>query len=290
MYRLIRLALLVLVMAGDIIAAELTITDDNSREIRLNGPAERIISLSPHITELLFAAGAGERIVGTVRFSDYPEQAETIPRVGDTYNLDTERIISLKPDIIILWHSGTRNMVIEEIEKTGFPIYYSEPRSLQSIAETILNFGRLAGTQPAAEERSSRFMERLSSLRSAYMHKRPVRVFYQFWHRPIFTVNDEHLINRVISLCSGVNVFADLSSLTPRVDRESVLQQNPEVIIASGENESRPPWLDEWRQWPELAAVRDGHVYFIPPDLLLRHTPRILDGAEKMCGFIERAR
>lgn len=286
----ILLALAISTAAAGNVAAALTLTDDSGREIRLNGPAQRIISLSPHITELLFAAGAGERIVGTVRYSNYPQQAETIPRIGDTYNLDIERIIGLKPDIIVLWQSGTRNATIEAIEKTGFPVFYSEPRSLQSIADTILNFGRLAGTQPAAKESSARFTERLSNLRSAHMHKRPVRVFYQFWHEPIFTVNGEHLINRAITLCSGVNVFADLPALTPRVDRESVLQQNPEVIIASGENESRPPWLDEWRRWPEIAAVRDGHVYFIPPDLLLRHTPRILEGAESMCGFIEQAR
>lgn len=285
----ILLALFILTAAAGT-TAEPTVTDDNGREIRLNGPAVRIISLSPHITELLFAAGAGERIVGTVRYSDYPEQAAAIPRVGDTYNLDIERIINLKPDIIILWRSGTRNSVIEAIEKTGFPVYYSEPRSLQSIAETIRNFGRLAGTQSVAEKSSSLFMERLSSLRSEYRHRRPMRVFYQFWHEPVFTVNGDHLINRVISLCNGVNVFAGLSSLTPRVDRESVLQKNPEIIIASGESDSRPPWLDEWRQWPELAAVRDGHVYFIPPDLLLRHTPRILEGAERMCRFIDKAR
>jgi len=285
-----RLALWVLTAFAVEAAAALTISDDNGGEIRLNGPAERIVSLSPHITELLFAAGAGDHIVGTVRFSDYPDRAETIPRVGDSHSLDIERILDLKPDIIILWRSGMRRRVTEAIEQTGLPVYYSEPRSLESIAGTIRNFGRLAGTHPAAEARSRRFMERLSSLRSAYSHKRPVRVFYQFWHRPIFTVNSAHLINRVIALCSGVNIFAGLPSLTPRVDRESVLQQNPEVIIASGASDSRPPWLDEWRQWPELAAVRNGHIYFIPPDLLLRHTPRILDGAELMCEYIDNTR
>lgn len=281
------LLMLLIAQAG---SGAVTATDDSGRNIRLEHPAERIVSLSPHITELLFAAGAGKRVVGTVRFSDYPARARDIPRVGDTYNLDMERIIGLQPDLVVLWRSGTPVPVIDSIERTGFPVYHSEPPSLAAIATTIRNLGRLAGTRNPAQQHSRRFLDRLASLRARFQGRKPVRVFYQFWHRPVFTVNGKHLINRVVELCGGDNIFADLDALTPRVDIESVLARDPEVIIASGEGDGRPPWLDDWRDWPRLTAVENNHLYAVPPDLLLRHTPRILDGAELMCGFINRAR
>ena len=267
-----------------------TMIDDSLREVQLAVPARRIVSLAPNITELLFAAGAGNRIVGTVRFSDYPRAAQDIQRVGDTYNLDMESILALNPDLIILWRSGMQAAQIETVERSGYPVYESEPASLQRIADTIENFGRLAGTEATAAQAGTRFLQRLATLRQDYAGKKPVRVFYQFWNRPVFTVNGKHLISHVIRLCGGINVFAGLSTLTPQLSTESVLAANPEVIIASGASDAPPTWLDNWRRWPELRAVRDGHVYTIPPELLLRATPRILDGAEMMCRFIDQAR
>jgi iron complex transport system substrate-binding protein len=285
-----RLACLLVLLALIQPVLAVNVIDDSRREVHLAAPAQRIVSLAPNITELLFAAGAGDRIVGTVRFSDYPVAAQDIPRVGDTYNLDMEAILALKPDLIILWRSGMREALIETVERSGYPVYESEPASLQGIAATIEDFGRLAGTETAAVEAGARFNQRLASLRQHYAGRTPVRVFYQFWNRPIFTVNGKHLISRVIQLCGGSNVFAGLSSLTPQVNTESVLAAEPEVIIASGIGDAPPSWLDDWRHWPELQAVRDGHVYAIPPELLLRATPRILDGAEMMCKFIDQAR
>ena len=281
------LFLLLIAQAG---SGTVTATDDSGRRIQLERPAERIVSLSPHITELLFAAGAGKRVVGTVRFSDYPARARDIPRVGDTYNLDMERIIGLQPDLVVLWRTGTPVPVIETIEAAGLPVYHSEPRNLAAIAATLRALGRLAGTREQADKAAGQFMQRLKGLKEIYSRRPPVDEFYQFWHRPVFTVNGDHIIDRVISLCGGRNVFAELNALTPRVDIESVLARDPEVIIASGEEDGRPPWLDDWRDWPRLTAVENNHLYVVPPDLLLRHTPRILDGAELMCGFIERAR
>jgi iron complex transport system substrate-binding protein len=285
-----RLACLLVLLALIQPVLAVTVIDDSRREVRLPAPARRIVSLAPNITELLFAAGAGNRIVGAVRFSDYPKAAQDIPRVGDTYNLDMESILALNPDLIILWRSGMREALIETVEHSGYPVYESEPASLQGIAATMEDFGRLAGTEATATQAGAGFLQRLASLRQRYAGKTPVRVFYQFWNRPIFTVNGDHLISRAIRLCGGTNVFAGLTPLTPQVSTESVLAADPEVIIASGAGDAPPAWLDNWRHWPELRAVRDGHVYAIPPELLLRSSPRILDGAEMMCRFIDQAR
>ena len=285
-----RLACLLTLLALIQPVLAVSVIDDSRREVRLDAPARRIVSLAPNITELLFAAGAGDRIVGTVRFSDYPEAAQHIARVGDTYNLDMEAIMALHPDLIILWRSGMRAALIETVERAGYPVFESEPASLQRIAATIRDFGKLAGTEATAAQAGARFTRRLASLRQRYAGRKPVRVFYQFWQRPIFTVNGKHLISRVIHLCGGSNVFAGLSSLTPQLSTEAVLAANLDVIIASGTGDAPPPWLDDWRRWPELRAVKHGHVYAIPPELLLRHTPRLLDGAEMMCKFIDQAR
>ena len=281
---------LLLLLAACGRAFAVTVLDDSGREVHLDAPAQRIISLAPHITELLYAAGAGNRIVGTVRYSDYPAAARGIPRLGDTYDLDMERLVSLAPDLIIVWRSGTRQALIDAVRQLGVPVYLSEPSSLAGIAADIRRFGALAGTRAAADRAGDRFLQHLAALHRRYAGRSPVRVFYQFWQKPIYTVSGAHFVSRVISLCGGVNVFADLPALTPRVGREAVLAADPAVIIASGAGSTTPPWLDAWRKWPQIRAVRNDQLYAIPPDLLLRPTPRLLDGADRMCRDIDLAR
>lgn len=280
--------LLFLVACGRAFAV--TVLDDSGRRIHLDATAQRIISLAPHITELLYAAGAGDRIVGTVRYSNYPPAARAIPRLGDTYDLDMERLVALAPDLVIIWRSGTRQALIDAVRRTGVPVYLSEPSSLAGIATDIRRFGALAGTQDTAERAADRFLRHLAVLHRRYAGRSPVRVFYQFWHDPAYTVSGAHFVSRVISLCGGVNVFAGLPTLTPRVGTEAVLAAAPAVIIASGTGDAAPPWLADWRHWPQIRAVRNDQLYAIPPDLLLRPTPRLLDGADRMCRDIDMAR
>ena len=270
--------------------AEIEVTDDSGDPIRLAQPAKRIISLAPNLTELLFAAGAGTKIVGTVSHSDYPAAASQIPLIGDSFNLDIEAIVTLKPDLIVLWISGNGEPSWRKLTDLGFTVYRSEPDTLEKIASSIARFGQLAGTAPIASASSRQVLEQIHQLREQYSQGQAVRVFYQFWDRPVYTVNSQHLISRIIELCGGHNIFANLSPLTPQINPESVLQLNPQVIIASGENEAPPVWLEYWRNWPELAATANGHIYSIPPDYIQRHTPRILQGATMMCEYIDRAR
>lgn len=264
--------------------------DSRGREVRLNKPAERIVSLAPHITEILFAAGAGEQIVGAVSYSDYPEQAKEIPRVGSYDNISYESVVALNPDLVIVWKSGNGEEVAERLESLGLPMYVGEPRKLEDVAQSLRDYGQLSGNNKQGNIAANQFLAKLAELKNAYSEQQQVGVYYQIWNEPMMTMNGEHLISDVIRLCGGRNVFAEALPLVPRISVESVVRANPQVIIASGMGQARPEWLDDWRDWSAIDAVHNKHLYFIPPELLQRHTPRIIQGAEQMCSFLAQAR
>jgi iron complex transport system substrate-binding protein len=271
-------------------AAPVSVVDDTGQTVTLAQPARRIVSLAPHVTETLFAAGAGAAVVGAVSYSDYPKAAKQIPQVGSYPNVDLERVVSLKPDLVVGWPGGNAPAQLERLRALGLTVYRSDPRRIEDVAANIKRLGVLAGTPAQADAAAAKFRHRHRELAQRYRARPPVTVFYQVWHRPLMTINGAHLISQVIALCGGVNVFTALPALTPTLDVEAVLKADPAVIVASGMDESRPEWLDDWRRWPQLRAVRDGHLYFVPPDLLQRHGPRILDGAEQLCAALDQAR
>lgn len=270
--------------------AAISVTDDTGVVVTLATPAQRIVSLAPHVTEVLFAAGAGERIVGTVEHSDYPEAANRIRRVGGYSRIDLEAVAALKPDLVIAWQSGNAAAHIDKLKALGLTLYISQPRQIADIGRSIENYGQLAGTTASARAAAQHFNERLRTLRTRYQDRASVRMFYQVWRQPLITINGHQVISDAIRICGGINVFADLTGLAPKVSVEAVLAANPEVIVASGMGEGRPEWLDDWRKWPQLDAVARGNLFFIPPALIQRHTPRLLDGAARLCEQIETAR
>ena len=284
------LVLTVLLLAATYARAGVTVQDDRGNTVSLARPAERIVSLAPHATELLFAAGAGSRMVGAVDWSDFPPAAREVPRVGSYVQPDLERIVALKPDLVVAWYSGNEPRLVERLRALGYPVYVSEMRALEEVPAGIERLGRLAGTDAAASRAAADFRARRDRLQTSYAAGVPVRVFYQIWDKPLMTINNEHLITRVMELCGGRNVFGDLPTLTPHLDVEGVLVANPQAIVASGMGEARPDWLDHWRRWPDLTAVKNGHLFFVPPDFLQRPTPRILDGAQQMCEALEQVR
>lgn len=271
-------------------ADAVVVTDDLGREVRLAEPARRIVSLAPHVTELLYAAGAGEQMVGAVSYSDYPEAAKALPRVGGYNKVDVEAVVALRPDLVIGWGEGNRPAERERLQALGIAVFVNDPHSLDDIAHSLERIGQLAGTSEVANAAANEFRERHAALKARYGSQTPVRVFYQVWHSPLMTVNGAHLISEAIRLCGGENVFAALPTLTPRIGTESVLAANPQAIVASGMDAARPEWLDDWRRWSDLTSVRNEHLFFIPPDLIQRHSPRILDGAERLCGQLEEVR
>lgn len=273
-----------------LVQAEIVVRDDMGQTVRLAAPAKRIVSLAPHVTENLFAAGAGAQVVGASEYSDYPEAARKVSKVGGYSRLNLEAIVALKPDLIVGWSSGNAPAHLAKLQGMGFPVYLSQPKHLPDVASEIERLGQLAGTDAAAKSAAQAFRQRLEGLRSKYASRPPVRTFYQIWNRPLMTVNGEHLISDVMHLCGGENVFAKLPQLAPAVTEEAVVASNPEAIIASGMGDSRPEWLDSWRRFKQTTAVARDNLYFIPPELMQRHTSRILDGAEKLCGQLEQVR
>ncbi len=270
--------------------AEIVVSDDTGAPVRLAAPAQRIVSLAPHITESLFAAGAGERIVGAVDYSDYPEAARKLPRIGGYSRLDLERILALKPDLAIGWLSGNSPAHIEKLRAAGVPVFLVQPERIDDVAQNLERFGQLAGSEVTARAQAARFRARVEALRSRYASHPTVRVFYQIWQQPLMTIGGAQIISDVIRLCGGENVFAGLQPLAPQVSIEAVLAADPEAIIASGMGEARPDWLDDWRKWPQVEAVRHGNLFFIPPDLLQRPTPRLIEGATRLCEQLETVR
>jgi iron complex transport system substrate-binding protein len=269
---------------------EIRVTDDAGRELVLAQPARRVVSLSPHLTEILFHVAAGDRLVGTVRFGDHPPDAARLPQVGSAGHLDLERIVSLQPDLVVAWQSGNPSRQVEQLERLGIPVYLNEPRRLEDLAGTLERLALLTGAGEAGAARAVAFRERGRALAAQYAGLPPVRLFYQIWDSPLMTINDAHLIGELIALCGGVNVFGDLPALAPRLSREAVLAADPEVIVGGGPAEDDGVWLEEWKQWETLTAVARDNLFFIPPSLIQRQTPRVLEGAALLCEFVDEAR
>jgi iron complex transport system substrate-binding protein len=285
-----RLFILMALIASGPLRAEIVVTDDTGETLRLKAPAQRIVSLAPHITETLFAAGAGDKVVGAVEYSDYPEAARRVKRIGGYSKLDLEVIAALKPDLAVGWASGNAPGHIAKLRGLGIPVYLAQPERIDDVATQLERYGELAGTQTAARAAASSFRARLQELRERYSQRPKLRTFYEIWQQPLMTVGGNQVISDVIRICGGENVFADIKTLAPKVTVEAVLATDPEVIVASGMGESRPEWLDEWRQWKSMTAVKRDNLFFIPPDLIQRHTPRIVEGAEQLCHHLETAR
>jgi len=286
---LLRLVVLMLLCAPAL-AAGVNVRDDAGHDVVLAAPARRIVSLAPHGTELLFAVGAGGQVVGAVEYSDYPEAAQRVPRVGSGGAPDLEAVVALRPELVIAWASGTRAADLDRLRALGIPVFVSEPRRLEDVAASLRRFGVLAGREREAEAAARGYLARLAALRVRHQDRPVVRVFVEIWHQPMYTVNGAHLISDVLALCGGANVFAALPTLAPVVDVEAVLEADPEVIVASETADRTRDWLAAWRAWPALTAVARGNLVSVPADLLHRHTPRLLDGAQAVCEALEAAR
>jgi iron complex transport system substrate-binding protein len=250
----------------------------------------RIISLSPHITELLFAAGAGDRIVGVDDSSDYPAAVAGIARVGEPSALDIEGLLRLKPTLIVLWDSGTPASRKAELERLHLQLYVTDQRHLDDIGATLIEFGRLAGTEPVAAAAARSYRTELAQLRARYAGRSRLRVFYQVWDRPLYTLSGAHVVSEVLSLCGGENVFADLSTLAPAIDKEAVLTRDPDVILIAATGAEGARQTLEWGQFSNIRAVRRHHVFTVDPSLVGRMAPRILQGVREVCGLLDAAR
>ena len=281
--------LLLLFLGTPSASAELCVVDAINRTLCLSDPAQRAVSLSPGATELLFSAGAGDRVVAVSAWSDYPVEAAELPQVGDSNRLDLEAIVSLAPDLVVAWVDGNSRSQLERLSDLGISVFWLAPRTFDDIAAAVSDLALLTGSPDLGNERAEAFRAEIVKLKAQYADARPVKVFYQIWDQPLMTVNRDELISKAITLCGGVNVFGGLPRLVPRISREAVLEANPEVIITAGSSDDRQ-WLEAWREFPGLAAVAAGNLFLEPPDLLARPTLRMAEGAMHLCQTLEQAR
>ena len=269
---------------------EIIVRDDTGATIHLPQAAKRIVSLAPHITENLYAAGAGAKLVGAVEYSDYPVAAKRVRRVGDYMRPDLETIVALKPDLVLTWKSGNADSSIAKLKALGLNVFQSQPDRLDDIPASIEAIGRLAGSETTANTTANAFRQRLAKLRARYGKRPNVPLFYQAWHQPLLTIGGDQIISDVIRLCGGTNVFAQLPSLAPSVSIEAVLAADPEAVVASGMGYDTPVGLNDWKRWKKFTATARGNLFFVPADLMQRATPRLLDGTEMLCRHLETAR
>lgn len=251
-------------------------------------PPRRIVSLAPNLTELAYAAGAGGALVGTVEYSDYPQAAQSLPRVGDAWRVDLERVVALHPDLVLVWPSGTPPSVTDRLQQLGLRTIAVPTYRLADVPAALRRIGALAGSAAEAERAAGAFERAVSAQRAAHARAAPVSVFIQIDDEPVFTVNGRHVISEVVELCGGRNVFADLPQLAPPVAVEAVLARDPEVIVSADEAGADPK--AQWSRWERLKAVRAGTIYQLPPDLVSRATPRLAQGVDATCAALDDAR
>ncbi len=270
--------------------AALSVVDDAGRRVTVQQPARRVISMAPHATELLFAAGGGARVVGAMNYSDYPEAAKKIPLVGSNSVIDMERVLALKPELIVVWHSGNTARQIAQLESLGVPVFHSEPRTLGQVAGNIERLGRLLGTDAAATSAAGALRARLAGLEARYARRPPVTVFYQIWDQPLYTLNDAQIASDAIRVCGGRNVFGALKAVAPEVGIEAVLQADPEAIMAGKRHDPANPGLKLWEPYKSMTAVKRGNLLTVDGELLTRPGPRVVDGAARLCEALEAVR
>lgn len=245
-------------------------------------PPQRIISLTPHLTELLYDIGAGDRIVATDDASDFPPEVAPLPRVANYRSINLEALLAQKPDLVVAWRSAQSRM-LAPVEKLGIPVFYSEPTDFASLADEMRSLGRLLGTQQKADQQADAYLARLDALKRRYGKPKPVSVFYQLWYPPLTSVNDSTWPGHAIKLCGGRNIMADANTPYPQVGLEQVIKANPGLILAGSRD---PAVLAHWRQWSMLDAVKQQRLVLINPDELHRFTPRALNAVEQVCEAI----
>ncbi len=270
--------------------AQISVTDDRGALVQLSAPARRVITLSPHATELVFAAGGGPHIAATVDASDFPKAARTLPRIGAGLKPEPEQLLRLRPDLLIGWQASQ----FSTLDSLRIPSFLSAPKTLNEVPDTIEKLGVLLDTQDIARARASALRALLEPLKSAPIASAPVRVFLQVGETPEYTLNRTHLLSQVIEACGGLNVFGSAAAIAPKISAESVLAQRPELILLGRVGAPAQPTLDPATQkyWSRLnlPAAQAGHSYVMDSDVIYRPGPRLIEAAQAICSMIQQAR
>jgi iron complex transport system substrate-binding protein len=267
-----------------------TVRDDTGATVHVSEPACRIVSLAPGTTAMLYGAGAGHCVIGTIAHSKEPAEAARIPVIGDVETLDFERLLALRPSVVVVAVDVVQRARIDRIRALRIPVYQVHVTRLAGMPESLRRLGELTATASAADAAADALEAELAALRSRHERREPVRVLYQIWDRPIYTVGGRHVITDALRLCGARNVFEDLTTAAPAITREAVLARDPQLIIASAPLESARSWLDEWRRFPSMAAVRDDRLVVYSDERIDRMGPSVISATAHLCEVIERAR
>ena len=274
--------------AASTASATVSVVDDSGATIVLARPAQRIVSLAPHLTEQLFAVGSGARIVGTTEFADWPEAARRIPRVGRAHSVDLERVAALRPDLILIWGTGFPPATQQALRRLGVPLFVSEPGALDSIATSLERLGTLTGGDGAGA--AAAFRARIDALHAQHAQRPPVRVFYQVWSQPLMTLSGKHVISEGLRVCGARNVFEDLQPIAPQVALEAVIAADPDAIVTAEAGGKPSRAFEAWRKQGTLRAVQHDALITLDADQINRHGPRLADELGRLCAALERVR
>lgn len=269
--------------------AAVTVPDDAGHSLTLPSTPTRIISLAPGATEMLFAAGAGQHVIATVLYSDDPPAAKQVPRIGDVVAIDMEKLVALRPEVVVVWPGGGNPAQIEEIGRMGIPLYRQQVNALADLPRSLRRLGALAGTSAIAEQAARNIEVRLATLSHRYEGGRHPSVLLQVWNHPIYTVGGTHLISDALKLCGARNVFGDLRDFGPAIDVEAVVARNPDIIVAAAPPGAGAGWLADWRRFATLRAVRNGNLITFEDQRLTRLGPSVVSATEALCKVLAAA-
>jgi iron complex transport system substrate-binding protein len=284
------LTLALLASVGAPALAAITVTDDAGRSLTLARTPQKIVSLAPGATEMLFAAGAGDRVIATVEFSDEPPQARKVPRIGDATSIDMERLVALQPDVVVVWEGGGNVAQIEKLERIRMPLYRHKAETLANMPASLRRLGVLTCTREQAERSAADIETRLANLTRRFGGRDRFSVLLEVWNRPIYTVGGTHLMSDSLRLCGARNVFDDLRDLGPAVDVEAVIARDPDVIVAVAPPGSARDWLADWKRFTTMRAVRGNTLVAFEDSRLSRLGPSAVGGTEALCEALDIAR
>jgi iron complex transport system substrate-binding protein len=267
-----------------------TVIDDTGARVTVDAAACRIVSLAPGTTAMLFAAGAGDCLVGTIAHSKEPAEAVKVPVIGDAETLDFEQLLALRPSVVVVAVDVVQRARIDRIRSLRIPVYQVHVTQLGGMPESLRRLGTLTDTRRVAERAAASLDAELKRIRTLYQKRTPLRVLYQIWDQPIYTIGGRHVINDALQLCGARNLFADLGTAAPAVTREAVLARDPELILASAPPGGSESWLAEWRRFPSLAAVRTGQLVAHTDERIDRMGPSVIAATADLCSVIDRAR
>jgi iron complex transport system substrate-binding protein len=267
----------------------LILNDDTGQRVTLPHAPLRIVSLAPGATEMLFAAGAGERLVATVNFSNVPAAAQRVPRIGDVTAVDMERLVALHPDVVVAWPGGGNPVQLERIAQLGIPVYRQQVNRLADLPVSLRRLGALGPNPAAAEQTADALQKELVRIAREHSGGNHPTVLLEVWNRPVYTVGGSHLMSDALALCGARNVFSDLKELGPVVDTEAVIARNPDIIVAAAPPGEAASWLAEWRRFGSLSAVRNGRLIPFEDQALSRLGPSVVPATEALCKALARS-